>query len=387
MRVSFRVLLFATLLALPSLAGAWCANGAPPARDADDDGLNDIQEANFGTDPTKADTDGDGILDNLEDNDGDGVPNEDEPHIFSFEAFHDPFIGGKCDLSFVIEGSNLFGLEPGLAQVERPACQNLRPLSVSLDRKLSRDTRVFLRGLCRRELNCFVGQLRIISAGQPTNPLTFSPMVCPPEGGAPEGMAAAIIELRARVDGTRKKLQYVAIGGCGLTQPTRNNKVRTTVRFPDHDLTMTVPFGAFQAYPSRIIVPAASRAQIDAEYPYRDILQVGDRVGIVTKSGATAEMPIEPVVAQLRIPARNLRNDHDGDRLSTRIELQLGTDPLVYDTDHDGLSDGVEVKRSGTNPRDPDTDDDGIGDAEAVRRLKVAGKLARHRPRFGEGNP
>jgi Bacterial TSP3 repeat len=380
MRVLPNLLILALLLAAPGLAGAWCANGAPPARDADDDGLNEIQESNFGTDPNSADTDADGVPDGQEDADGDGVPNEDEPHIFSFETFHDPFISGRCDFSFVIEGSNLFGLEPGLALVERPACQNLRPVSVSLDRKLSRDTRIFLRGLCRRELNCFVGQLRVINRGQPTNPLNFNPMVCPPEGAGPEGMAAAIIELRARVNGVRYRLQYIAIGGCELTQPTKNGSVRTTVRLPDHVLKITAPFGAFQQYPTRIIIPSASRAVSDPLYPFRDVLTVGDRVAIATRTGATAELPIEPVVAQLRIPAKNLRSDHDGDRLATRLELQLGTDPLVFDTDHDGLSDGIEVRRTGTDPLDPDSDDDGENDADAVRRLKRSDAA---RPRMG----
>ena len=365
------------VLSVPVLAGAWCANGAPPARDADDDGLDEIQEKQFGTDPNSPDTDGDGILDGLEDNDGDGIANQDEPHIFSFEAFHDPFIGGRCDYSFVIEGSNLFGLAPGFAQVERPACAKLRPVSASLDQKLSRDTRVFLRGLCRRELTCFVGDLRIISQGQPTNPLHFSPMTCPPKGSPPEGMAAAIIELRASVKGVKRRLTYVGIGGCDLTTPSpRNSFVRTKVRLADHDIALRAPFGAFQLYPSRVMIPTASRAVADPLYPFTDTIRVGDHVSIVTKAGASAEMTVDPTIAQLRIPFKNLRDDHDGDGLKTRLEIILGTDPLVYDTDHDGLSDGVEVRRSHTNPLDPDTDDDGVGDAEAYRRSKAAAKPA-----------
>jgi hypothetical protein len=95
---------------------------------------------------------------------------------------------------------------------------------------------------------------------------------------------------------------------------------------------------------------------------------------VLRELNQTAEMPIAPVVAQLRIPARNLRDDHDGDGLKTRIELLLGTDPLAYDTDHDGLSDGFEVRRSGTNPLDPDTDDDRVGDGDAFRRSKAANR-------------
>jgi len=66
--------------------------GVDPAADSDLDGLNDCEEALLGTEPTLADTDGDGVPDQLElygftdylepdaeqDSDGDGVSNADE---------------------------------------------------------------------------------------------------------------------------------------------------------------------------------------------------------------------------------------------------------------------------------------------------------------------
>lgn len=367
MRRSSLILLVALLFGVPAGVWAWCANGAPPARDADDDGLNEIQEAFFGTDPNIADTDGDGIPDGLEDNDGDGIPNEDEPHIFSFEAFHDPFIDRACDHDFVIEGTNLFGLKPGAAQVDRPACTE-RPLRVNLDRNLTRDTRIFLRGLCKKELDCFVGQLKVIAQGQATNPLTFSPMNCPPDGQPPKGMAAAVIQLKARVKGVKRKLEYVAIGGCGLVQKQGDKLVRTTVRLGDHNIELRAPFGAFQAYPSRVIIPSASRGVADPAYPFADVIKPGDTLRIVTGAGITEPIRVDPAVAQLRIPFKNLRDDHDGDGLKTRLELLIGTDPLVYDSDHDGLSDGFEYRRSHTNPLDPDTDGDGVDDGTQWRR-------------------
>lgn len=54
--------------------------------------------------------------------------------------------------------------------------------------------------------------------------------------------------------------------------------------------------------------------------------------------------------------------DSDGDGLSDAREAAVGSDPLVADTDRDGLSDGVEVNTHGTSPILPDTDGDGVND-------------------------
>src|SRR5947208_15050445 len=84
------VLLLGLQVLVPALAGAWCVGGAPPARDPDDDGLNDVQEQFFGTDPNNPDTDGDGILDDDEDFDIAGLPNKDQPILFSLQAVDYP---------------------------------------------------------------------------------------------------------------------------------------------------------------------------------------------------------------------------------------------------------------------------------------------------------
>ncbi len=61
--------------------------------------------------------------------------------------------------------------------------------------------------------------------------------------------------------------------------------------------------------------------------------------------------------------------DPDGDGIGTRQENILGTDPFNADTDGDGIQDGAEVGIDGvynagvdTNPLDKDTDDDGLSD-------------------------
>ena len=54
--------------------------------------------------------------------------------------------------------------------------------------------------------------------------------------------------------------------------------------------------------------------------------------------------------------------DADADGLSNLGEYQAGTDPHDPDTDGDGLSDGDEVNLHHTNPLDEDTDGDGLTD-------------------------
>lgn len=58
--------------------------------------------------------------------------------------------------------------------------------------------------------------------------------------------------------------------------------------------------------------------------------------------------------------------DCDSDGLSNANEFTAGTDPLIADTDGDGLSDGAEVNVNSTNPTNPDTDYDGLRDAREI---------------------
>jgi fimbrial isopeptide formation D2 family protein len=59
-----------------------------------------------------------------------------------------------------------------------------------------------------------------------------------------------------------------------------------------------------------------------------------------------------------------LLKDSDGDGLEDGQEVKtFKTDPTKADTDDDGLSDGQEVNSTGTNPLVPDTDGDGLTDA------------------------
>lgn len=61
------------------------------------------------------------------------------------------------------------------------------------------------------------------------------------------------------------------------------------------------------------------------------------------------------------------RVDTDSDRLDDVDEAKLGTDPLNWDTDGDGLGDGDEVSVWKTDPLNPDTDGDTYLDGVEVK--------------------
>ncbi|WP_440876888.1 M4 family metallopeptidase [Thalassotalea sp. PLHSN55] len=58
--------------------------------------------------------------------------------------------------------------------------------------------------------------------------------------------------------------------------------------------------------------------------------------------------------------------DNDQDSLTNIQEYTFGTNPIVADTDDDGLTDGEEVNDHGTSPLNSDTDGDGLTDHEEI---------------------
>lgn len=59
-------------------------------------------------------------------------------------------------------------------------------------------------------------------------------------------------------------------------------------------------------------------------------------------------------------------NDHDLDGISNEKEAELGLSPTEFDTDHDGVSDLVEINNSKTDPKNADTDGDGYADGVEI---------------------
>lgn len=75
--------------------------------------------------------------------------------------------------------------------------------------------------------------------------------------------------------------------------------------------------------------------------------------------------------AGISFTGESMNSDKDGDGLTKREELELGTDPNNPDTDGDGLNDGSEVRQYNSDPKNTDTDGDGLKDGEEVNTYKT----------------
>lgn len=352
----------AVQLAAPAIALAWCVGGAPPARDADDDGLNDIQEAFFATDPDDPDSDDDGTLDPAEDADADGIANQLEPHIFSIEFFRDPFHPQRIGTLF--EGINLFPLANGVQTATISVLDTGRRRRVTYNRRRNRLTQVYVR-LTEGQADRLLGlasnpTIALETLRGSTNTLSPMRMPCPP--GVPKLMGAALVEIRSSV--IAEPLQYVVIGGCNLVDPTPGGGVKTRIRLADGDVRLRGRYFSAAMLPSRLLVPTVSLAEPDPALPVWEEIEEGDEIRVVNAAGESMPALVEPAIAEITIPPGNVDEDHDRDGLSSLAEIGVGTDPLLLDTDRDGIDDGREVAQGEFDPLDPDTDGDAILDGD-----------------------
>ena len=98
------------------------------------------------------------------------------------------------------------------------------------------------------------------------------------------------------------------------------------------------------------------------------LLTAGDEVACTWRLVPNEDQdqtPSEPTVSERANPAPE-EVDSDGDGLTDAQETALGTDPLLPDSDDDGVSDSDEIDFYGTDALDPDTDHDGLDDTEEL---------------------
>ncbi len=103
--------------------------------------------------------------------------------------------------------------------------------------------------------------------------------------------------------------------------------------------------------------------------------------GVVTQYGCKSSES-EPVVVdtdgdgltddqELEMGLDPTSPDYDNDGLTDGEEMELGTDPKLADTDGDGLNDGDEVNSYNTDPLKADSDGDGLSDYDEVMKYKT----------------
>lgn len=108
-------------------------------------------------------------------------------------------------------------------------------------------------------------------------------------------------------------------------------------------------------------VMAARTAPMDVNVPLKGYEgQTGALVIKLVSQGQTN------AVAQIDEITLTTTDDPDHDALTTDQEQTLGTNPLVYDTDSDGIGDWEEVNTTLTNPLLADSDGDGMTDAQEI---------------------
>ncbi len=104
----------------------------------------------------------------------------------------------------------------------------------------------------------------------------------------------------------------------------------------------------------------------EIEFTFSNQGNTGDFVAVLelTTNDPNASDQDAAIDVTVRVSSPNEDSDEDG--LTDAQEAAEGTDPLLSDTDDDGVKDGEEVNTLKTDPLEPDTDGDGFTDGEEV---------------------
>lgn len=142
--------------------------------------------------------------------------------------------------------------------------------------------------------------------------------------------------------------------------PTTDNRLKPDLVAPDGTSSVTYPTASGTSFAAPTVAGAA--ALLKQELSSRTAAQLAS----LLQSGAIDAGAVGPDTVfgygKLQLPLI----DTDLDLLSNVEELQLGTNPLLADSDGDRLSDYAEVRTWGTNPLLADSDGDGAGDYDEV---------------------
>ncbi|WP_374755141.1 hypothetical protein [Arcicella aurantiaca] len=294
------------------------------ASDMDSDGLTDAEEAVLGTNPNKADTDGDGIND---------LKEVGADHIYTAGVDTNPLDADTDD-----DGLS-DGAETGVDGVYTVGTDT-NPLSVDTDGDGIQDG-------TEKGITTPVADPDGAGPLLGTNTATFVADVDPATTTNPLSVDTDGDGLADGIEDANKngKQDNETVGGTG-TSPLVGYETDATDPDSDSD-------GLSDG--NEVLVRLTNPMDTD------------------TDDGGTNDKQetIDGTNPRAGFGADDLDGDSDGDGIGGRAELLLGTDPQNADTDNDGISDGAEVGADGvytvgtdTNPLDKDTDDDGLSDGD-----------------------
>jgi len=330
----------------------------PRLSDSDGDGIPDSQESSLGTSATSSDTDGDGCPDGWEvrygfdpfsasspvlsaDPDGDGLSNLDEARHGT-----NPFLADT-------DGDGLFDrIEIGWVETVSPFSFDMSGATNMLDQFSSLDSGkrsvilpfpvdLYNTWECPRIVLGIDGTLALATGSGntiPSAPSAVRPLFLQAFAddlqAFPDELGSALSTSVFGTNGARRFVVECRSFGFKSLDSTPSNSVSFQVVFSEEapDQVSVCYFQAFR--------PGLSDRALGG----------GADLGVVSTKTAIPFSSHEPVA----IPG-----------LALRYRFGTGTDPLVADTDGDGLSDGAELAR-GTNPLLWDTDGDGLSDGAEV---------------------
>ena len=327
----------------------------PALQDTDGDGVDDNDEVHLLlTDPTQADSDNNGIGDGLEDFDEDGLSNIDELAFGTDPYMRDTDGDQLTDLEEVSYDGNSSNYSPS----------DLNPLQQDTDGDGIADN---------IEANIAEMDPLVGDSGGDIDGDTLT-------NGVEAVFGSSLTVVDTDSDGVRDDVEY-SLGtnprlsdtdGDGLTDFVEMNGVTNplTADTDQDGLSDGVELGVFGSNP--LLVDSDSDGLTDlVEFNYEYSYGLGT---------ARYEFPpgrpllvASPVLAdtdgdtlsdsqELQLGTNIAEVDTDNDGLSDDDEKARGTNPVVRDTDNDGVIDGIEVLLLNTNPLDIDSNDNGISD-------------------------